>query len=62
MNETITMVHIVKLLLSILGILLFFLIVFGLDIDFDITKERDVLLWYNYGGRRVYKKLFKLPF
>ena len=26
----------------------------------DITKEGDVMLWYNDDGKRTYKKLFNI--
>lgn len=42
------------------------LIVLGIIIEhhfeprIDVTKDHDVVLWYNNSGKRVYTMLFKL--
>lgn len=41
-------------------IIFLFIFVIAFNIKLDVTRERDLLLWYNFYGQRKFVKLFKI--
>lgn len=49
----------IKFFIGLVLIILLFKLLYKYSPFIDITSTKDILIWFNYKGKRIYKYLYK---